>query len=109
MIRLLSNFFPIQFKGDAFSLRQFPYSEEALRDLRGKHNATHSFFRAGDFIYAIWAEGKDLATGEEVVVRRDESVDMVSGVVRHLLFRTVYPEIARSKAIRLLPASISIA
>ena len=103
MIRLLSNFFPIQFKRDAFSLRQFPYSEEALRDLRGKHNATHSFFRAGDFIYAIWAEGKDLATGEEVVVRRDESLDMVSGVVRHLLFRTFIRKLPGLKPLDFYP------
>lgn len=85
---MITNFFPIRFQSGEFYLRAEAYSEERLRELRAKHNATHSFFRTGDYINIVWMDGPEIPFGERVLVRREDAPEVVDGVVRHMLFRT---------------------
>jgi Uncharacterized protein containing piwi/argonaute domain len=84
---MLTNFFEIHFAKPTFSIRRFPYSEEKLRALRREFNATCSFFRNGDWIYASPAEGKPDDFGERTTVQVDSAPEIVQSLIRHVIFR----------------------
>ena len=84
---MLSNFCKLSFPFESFQARTFPYSDDRLVDLRAKHNTTHSFFRVGDKIYSIWAEGNDLDEGEECQIN-DSEITVIERAAKHLFYRT---------------------
>lgn len=100
---MITNFYPIRFRAEEFSLRIQPFSEDLLRALRKSHNATHSFFRGGEHIYVVHMDGPDIELGESVLVRRVEAPDVVDGVVRHLLFRTFIRKLPGLKPLDFYP------
>lgn len=87
-MRLITNFFPISFASDGFKINRLPYSKEKLRDLRQKHNTTHSFFRARDHIYVSRMDGYELGMGEKVSLRVKENTPIASSLIKHIFFRT---------------------
>lgn len=100
---MLTNFFPAYDISDEFVVRTLPYSAADLEEYRRSHNATHSFFRHGDEIYAIWMEGTDLKFGEQITIRADKSPEVVVSIVRHLLFRTFIRKVPGIKPIDFYP------
>lgn len=100
---MITNFFPIELGQTEFSPRCVPYSEATLKELRRAHNATHSFFRTGDYIYCIHMEGPELDLGEPVLVRVTEAPEVVAGVIRHLLFRTFVRKLPGLKPLDFYP------
>ncbi|MEQ8526057.1 Piwi domain-containing protein [Gracilimonas sp.] len=85
--KILTNFFPIElFPPKELKLKLFPYSLALLRELRDKHNDTHSFFRTGDYIYGSWMKG-DQIEGETVIVDTENSPEIVSSLIKHIFFR----------------------
>jgi hypothetical protein len=102
-VEMLTNFFPASDVSDQFVVRSIPYSPDELERLRRAHNATHSFFKAGDAIYAIWMEGLDLEVGEKETIRADKSPDVVVSIIRHLLFRTFIRKLPALKPVDFHP------
>src|SRR5438270_6591033 len=100
---MLTNFFPLFEVADEFVVRSLPYSDEALEEARRSHNATHSFFRHEDEIYAIRMEGPDLDLGKAIIIRKNQSPEIVVGIVRHLLFRTFIRKLPGLKPIDFYP------
>ncbi|MCB9247049.1 MAG: Piwi domain protein, partial [Ignavibacteriales bacterium] len=85
----LTNFYPINLEFDEYTILQIPSKEGLLRELRDKHNSTHSFFKHGDFIYASNKEGEDLDFGGKIVTLStigDEKI--TSSLIKHIFFRT---------------------
>lgn len=86
-IKILTNFFPIElYPPEELKLKLFPYSSSLLRELRDKHNETHSFFRTGDYIYGSWMKG-DQIEGEDVIVDTNKSPEIISSLIKHIFFR----------------------
>ncbi len=93
---LTTNFFPISFPSSEFRISRVPYSTERLHDLRREHNATHSFFRSGDYIYVSPMESADLRLGNAVKLSVSDNGPVVSSLIKHVFFRTFrreYPQI----------------
>ncbi len=90
---MISNAYPITVETPRVELRSFPYSDDLLKSLREKHNATHSFFRWGDHIVCLWDEGNDIEGGEAVVLDENDSPEAIDRIVRHLCFRTLIREL----------------
>ena len=85
---LSTNFFQISFDAEEFEIERLPYSQGKLRELRGAHNATHSFFRTDDFIYASAMGADPLGLGEIVSLNVYENEPIVSSLLKHVFFRT---------------------
>jgi Piwi domain. len=100
---MLTNFFPAYDVSDQFVVRVIPYSPEELERLRRTHNTTHSFFKWGDAICALWMEGSDLEVGETKTIRTDKSPDVVVSAIRHLLFRTFIRKLPALKPVDFYP------
>lgn len=100
---MITNFYPIESSVSEFTLQCIPYSEEKLEELRQAHNRTYSFFRVGDFIYAVHMESAALILGESVLVRPAEAPEVTAGVVRHLLFRTFVRKLPGLKPLDFYP------
>lgn len=100
---MITNFYPIESSTTEFTLQCLPYSEEKLDELRQAHNRTYSFFRVGEFIYAVHMEGVALTLGESVLVRPAEAPEVTAGVVRHLLFRTFVRKLPGLKPLDFYP------
>lgn len=85
---MLTNFFPIElFPPERLTLKIFPYSSNLLRELRNKHNETHSFFRVGDHILGGWMRGEQI-DGEEAEIKIEDSPEAISSLIKHIFFRT---------------------
>ncbi len=86
--KVLTNFFPIElYPPEKLTLKVFPYSIELLRELRDKHNDTHSFFRVGEHILGSWMRG-DQIEGDEAEIKIEESPEAISSLIKHIFFRT---------------------
>lgn len=83
------NYFPIKFEFEEYQIKTEPYSEERLKELRALYNATHSFFRNGDYIYISNKEGEDTSlTGEIIPKRTFDDSQVTASLIKHLFFRT---------------------
>jgi len=83
------NYFPINFEFDTYQITQLPYADNKLQELRQQYNATHSFFRNGDFIYASNKENNaDLNLGVTVSKEVHDSTGLTSSLIKHVFFRT---------------------
>jgi hypothetical protein len=52
------------------------------------HNATHSFFRSGDFIYISPMQGESLNIGKSAELNIQDETQIVSSLIKHIFFRT---------------------
>jgi hypothetical protein len=103
---MLTNSYPIIVESPEVSLRSFDYTDERLNTLRASHNSTHSFFRLGEFILALWNEGADIKGGEQVLVNAEESPESVDRMIRHLCFRTLVRQLPGLKPLAFYPLLI---
>ena len=92
-----SNFFPIQFDFEEFQIQQIPYTDGLLQALRQKYNATHSFFRRGNYIYISPGTEDAETLGEVVTMKINDNIDVVSSLVKHIFFRSI------TGSVKLLP------
>lgn len=83
-----TNFFPITFEFDEYSIRRIDYQDGVLDELRLEHNSTHSFFRHEDHIYVSNKSGDDLGIGEIVTCSLYEDSQITSSLIKHIFFRT---------------------
>ncbi|PSR56648.1 hypothetical protein AHMF7605_25710 [Adhaeribacter arboris] len=84
-----SNFYPITFDFEEFDVQRIPFREGLLSQLRQAHNATHSFFRRGDFIYISPGTSNAETLGQTVRLRIQEHPQVVSSLIKHVFFRAV--------------------
>ena len=83
------NYFPVSFDFDDYDVIVDTYSDARLAKLRQLHNATHSFFRNGDYIYVSNYESDEpptLGTCTKRNVYGDSPV--TSSLVKHIFFRS---------------------
>lgn len=83
------NYFPINIDFDSYQVLSEPYTEERLKELRKKHNNTHSFFRNEDSIYISNKEGDEsisIGLVKEKKVFDDSAIS--SSLIKHIFFRT---------------------
>ncbi|MBK8091214.1 MAG: hypothetical protein IPK32_04280 [Verrucomicrobiaceae bacterium] len=85
---MVTNFFPIKFPFSEFDVQRVNYSYEKLKELRTRYNSSSSFFRHGDHIYISPRKGEDLSLGDVIRLQVAQHTDVLSSMVRHLLFRT---------------------
>lgn len=86
-----TNIYPINLSFEEFQISRIRFTKEILTELRLKHNKTHSFFRDGDYIYISNNEKDnflDLANREDVTLNTIMSPKVVSGLIKHIFFRT---------------------
>ena len=103
---MLSNAYPIIVETPKVELRSFDYSDDLLRDLRSKHNATHSFFRLGESILCLWNQGDDIEGGDHVIVDDKDSPEAIDRMIRHLCFRTLIRELPGLRPLSFYPTRI---
>lgn len=84
-----SNFYPITFDFTAFDVQRVPYQDGRLPQLRHQYNATHSFFRRGDFIYISPGTPEAETLGVTVHLPIQEHPEVVSSLIKHVFFRAV--------------------
>jgi len=84
---LHTNFFPISFQNDQFSINRLPYSPSKLTELREKYNISCSFFRNGDFIYLSPMSDFRYDLGEKYTSTIGEDKGIISSLIKHIFFR----------------------
>lgn len=83
------NFFAINLEFDEYQVQRIPYSQEQFDQLRKDHNATHSFFRNGDFIYISNKDSvEDLGIGVPHRAKVHGDLKTTSSLIKHIFFRT---------------------
>lgn len=83
------NFFALSLEFEEYQIQRTSYSAERFSELRKKHNATHSFFRDGGYIYISNKDGsEDLALGESCQVHVHRDPKITSSLIKHVFFRT---------------------
>ncbi len=85
---IITNFFPIKIPFETFKIRRTLYSAEKLKELRAKHNKTHSFFRRDDFIYISPMKEISIDIGEMVELNVQSNIQVISSLIKHIFFRT---------------------
>lgn len=84
-----ANFYPINFDFEEFDVQQVPYQDGLLPRLRQQYNATHSFFRRGDFIYISPGTSDATTLGTTVRLAIQDEPEVVSSLIKHVFFRAV--------------------
>lgn len=84
-----TNFYPITFDFDEFDVQRVPYQDGLLPKLRQQYNATHSFFRRGDFIYVSPGTSDAITLGATVRLTIQDEPEVVSSLIKHVFFRAV--------------------
>lgn len=85
---MILNFFPLTFNFDSYQINTEPYSIERLKELRGKYNSTHSFFRSDDEIYISKNENlENLNLGNIKDVTVYDNHEITSSLIKHIFFR----------------------
>ncbi|WP_339074171.1 hypothetical protein [Teredinibacter turnerae] len=87
---MYTNFFRIKLPFKEFQIQRVAYSENALLDLKERHNQRCSFFRHGSHIYISPEVGFDEDIGELVTLTVKGSTNVVMSLIRHLVFRTFH-------------------
>lgn len=83
------NFFTLALEFEQFQIQRTPYSVEKFTELRNRYNATHSFFRDGDFIYSSNKDAvEDILLGEPYQVNVHRDLKITSSLIKHVFFRT---------------------
>ena len=83
------NFFPINIDFDKYKISTEQYSDERIKELRQKHNKTHSFFRVGDKIYISNSQEKnEISLGSIEEVKTFIDADITESLIKHVFFRT---------------------
>lgn len=83
------NYFPINIDFEKFQISAEPYSDDRLTELRHLHNATHSFFRNGDFIYISNKDSEEnVNLGSLKEIDTFQNSEITSSLIKHLFFRT---------------------
>jgi hypothetical protein len=85
---MFGNIFPVEIEFEKFKIQRIPYSEELLKQLRQKHNNTHSFFRNSNYIYLSNKSGEDLNIGSEYEFNVYKESDITVSLIRHIFFKT---------------------
>ena len=113
---MFTNLYPIEILSDQITIRQLPYRDGLLDELRSQFNSTHSFFRSDDYIYISHMEGQIQNIGEEVKIDVKDNHRIISSLIKHLFFRTFrkkypryLPESCLSISYRIRKAKISFA
>ncbi len=84
-----TNFYPINIDFDEYQITRTQYSEERLKELRDKHNHTHSFFRNGEWIYISNKDGdENVSLGESATVGTFSDSNVTASLIKHTFFRT---------------------
>lgn len=87
---IITNFAPIEFINDQFTVYRTSFSKELHEQLREKHNNTHSLPKIGNYIYhAPMLPGVLPLDGELQTISTDNEHTIVSAFLRHVLFRKV--------------------
>jgi len=84
---LITNLFPINFINDSFQIKRVEYSAEKLKELRKKHNSSHSFFRNENYIYMSPMQDENLDIGEIVTISVQKDTKVISSLLKHVFFR----------------------
>lgn len=83
------NYFPINIDFEKYQINTEPYTDERLAELRRLHNATHSFFRNGDFIYVSNKDGDESISIGNLMDRSTLSDHSITAsLIKHIFFRT---------------------
>ncbi len=108
MTTLLTNAFPITLPFDEFQVSRISYRDHLqLAKLRKDHNATHSFFRLGDFIYCSpMVNGGQPLDGNLTTLSLNDNADVASRLIEHIFFRTFVRTYPDRKPIKFYPFTI---
>lgn len=96
------NFFPIEFDLKEYQILSVTEQEGLLNELRGKHNATHSFFKRGNRIYISNKSGDDIRVGNLETVPISNS-EVTSSLIKHVFFKTMLEKYPKLKPIDFYP------
>lgn len=96
------NFFPIEFDLKEYQILAVTEQEGLLNELRGKHNATHSFFKRGNSIYISNKSGDDIGVGKLQTVPITNS-DVTSSLIKHVFFKTMLEKYPGLKPVDFYP------
>lgn len=87
---MITNFAPVEFKNEQFTVYRTPYSKKLHEQLREKHNNTHSLPKIGNYVYhAPMIAGENPLEGELQTISTEIDHTIVSAFLRHILFRKV--------------------
>ncbi len=95
-MNIISNFFPITFTNEHFTLSRLEYNPELLQNLRKQYNKTHSFFRNEDYIYISPMEDNATKIGDSITIDINKKEKIVLSLMKHVFFRKfreTYPDI----------------
>lgn len=83
------NLFLLEFKNEEYNLFKLDYSEQQLKELRLKHNNTHSFFRDANDIYISNKSSEvNINLGSLSVKNVNTDLKITSSLIKHIFFRT---------------------
>jgi len=85
---VFGNIYPVELDFEEFTIDRVDYSDELLKELRHKHNATHSFFRNGNYIYISNKSGEELNIGSAHKFSLYESPEITLSIMRHIFFKS---------------------
>jgi hypothetical protein len=87
---LFLNAYPISFDKDSkIAVCKIPYDDQTLRDLRAKHQDAYAFYRMGDRIVCVSANGQYPIAGEQLELDADDNFGLMSFLIKDAVVRVL--------------------